>query len=106
MNKKLRKALVILGTIVIFVAMKFAAQEYWLYVNTPFFQTRGVVLFWDDVNKPEKLDWIKLCKDVHLNTISLVHCFLFDSLNRNFFFLCHCVKPPYLEFSRRLSRAV
>ena len=71
MNKTLRKTLVIFGSIVIFVAMKFAAQEYWQYINTPFFQTRGVVLFWDDVNKPEKLDWIKLCKDAHLNTISV-----------------------------------
>ena len=27
---------------------------------------------------------------VHLNTISLVHCFLFDSRNRNFFSLPLC----------------
>ncbi|MEE1102652.1 MAG: hypothetical protein U0L21_00750, partial [Alistipes sp.] len=71
MNKTFRKTLVVIGTIAIFVALKFAAQEYWKYINTPFFQTRGVVLFWDDVNKPEKLDWIKLCKDANLNTISV-----------------------------------
>ncbi len=31
--KKLKKTLVIVGSLVIFVAMTFAAYQYWLYIN-------------------------------------------------------------------------
>lgn len=32
---------------------------------------RGVVLFWDDVKEPDSLNWIEMCRQAGLNTISI-----------------------------------
>ncbi len=37
----------------------------------PFFRTRGVVVFWDDVKDPERLDWLEMAERAGLNTISV-----------------------------------
>ncbi len=39
--------------------------------NKPWFQTRGVVLFWEDVKDPERVDWLEMAERVGLNTISV-----------------------------------
>ncbi len=39
--------------------------------DTPFFEMRGIVLCWDDIDNPEVIDWLKLMKDNGLNTISV-----------------------------------
>ena len=39
--------------------------------NKPFFQTRGIVLAWNDVSNPNVLDWIAKMKENGLNTVSV-----------------------------------
>jgi hypothetical protein len=36
-----------------------------------FFQTRGIILSWDDVKKPEVLDWLKLSENAGITTLSV-----------------------------------
>lgn len=37
-----------------------------------FFQTRGIILSWDDVKKPEVLDWLKLSENAGITTLSVL----------------------------------
>lgn len=67
----MRKLLVLCSAVAILIAMGFAAYGYWQYLNTPFFQTRGLVLWWNDVKEPERLDWLSLAKKSHINTLSI-----------------------------------
>ena len=67
----MRKLLVLCSAVAILIAMGFAAYGYWQYLNTPFFQTRGLVLWWNDVKEPERLDWLALAKKSHINTLSI-----------------------------------
>ena len=67
----MRKLLVLCSAVAILIAMGFAAYGYWQYLNTPFFKTRGLVLWWYDVNQPERLDWLELAKKSHINTLSI-----------------------------------
>lgn len=39
--------------------------------DTPFFTTRGIVLSWDDVNDPDRLDWVALADSAGVNTLSI-----------------------------------
>ena len=39
--------------------------------DEPYFQTRGVVVAWDDVCDTASIDWVKLIKENGLNTISV-----------------------------------
>ena len=67
----MRKLLVLCSAVAILIAMGFAAYGYCQYLNTPFFKTRGVVLWWYDVNQPERLDWLELAMKSHINTLSI-----------------------------------
>src|SRR5690554_662589 len=39
--------------------------------DKPFFQTRGILLAWNDVNNPDVIDWIAKMKENGLNTVSV-----------------------------------
>lgn len=39
--------------------------------DTPFFETRGIVLFWTDVNEPQRLDWLEMAERAGINTLSV-----------------------------------
>lgn len=39
--------------------------------DKPFFQTRGILLAWNDVNNPDVIDWIAKMKENELTTVSI-----------------------------------
>lgn len=39
--------------------------------DEPFFTTRGIVLSWDDVKAPDRLDWVAMADSAHVNTLSI-----------------------------------
>lgn len=39
--------------------------------DDPFFTTRGIVLSWDDVKAPDRLDWVAMADSAHVNTLSI-----------------------------------
>ena len=39
--------------------------------DAPFFTTRGIVLSWDDVKAPDRLDWVAMADSAHVNTLSI-----------------------------------
>ncbi len=48
-----------------------AGMMVWRRMNAPYFHTRGVVVFWDDVKNADSLDWVEMCERSGLNTISV-----------------------------------
>jgi hypothetical protein len=39
--------------------------------NEPFFESRGIILAWNDVSNPDVIDWIAKMNEVGLNTVSV-----------------------------------
>ena len=53
-----------------------------------FFQTRGIILSWDDVKKPEVLDWLKLSENAGITTLSVFGADIYSAEYQEFVSKC------------------